>query len=887
MTLPTITRAQLEPLLERLLGNVNEPAPLVFVRGDASASPPTASVRGRPVDVMASSSPLDIRAQASKKRDRPLVVVTGCDTSTLGDDLLARGVRRKIHSVDRWHTVAQLFGAEQPTRSLAEHAALADALIDAKPVNGYPKGTTQVLDLDTALEALTHAHLGLRPESLGQLLAWGEAPAAARIVRTTSLPVMQQLEAHLARQLGPGVAMVFAAIRADLGAEVMQYALAADVIHRADAGLPDAAVHLDYALGKPNLRPDAHRDIGRAAVERVIATPADQAPVGFWLSGAEALLATWHAAHAAVRSPVLISGFNMRVSIAADVLRQWHTDVTSAELEEAAEAAIESVAQHHQQHYQPQRLERLRMASRLIRRNSVDLGPAGTLREQLNGYTVDGAWLDRARIVVSQGDADPAMAQLCNELTVWADAGRLAQGESLARITASAASQLGDGLLGVEEVLGKVVTPLAGTRPVLMVVLDGMSWPIFTDLIGRLRQQGWGQYVDADGVTGRPVVAALPTVTELSRTSLLSGILRSGSSESERRAFTAHEGLVSAGTKAYPPQLFHKSDFRKGGLDTIPHNVLEVIHNAKNTVVGIVLNNIDERLKDVANPPRGWGLDELAPLRETLDAARQAGRAVVLTSDHGHVLERQTQKRSGGGEGGERWRRISSGPVGEGELKVAGPRVVNEEHAAILPWAEKIQYGLTRNGYHGGLALAELAVPLAVLAADEIDGWVAVDTAPPEWWHPALPTVQVSPIDLVAPSSPKVARPTVIHTPSLFDPEPMVKPDPVPASTSVARAITSGPIAQIVATDFVQGQLASLRLDETLVLSILNLLNAVGGTYVYEDRIAEHAGVPQMRISRVITQLQRLLNIDGYAVIETSHGQVRFDRQLLERQLGL
>jgi hypothetical protein len=80
-----------------------------------------------------------------------------------------------------------------------------------------------------------------------------------------------------------------------------------------------------------------------------------------------------------------------------------------------------------------------------------------------------------------------------------------------------------------------------------------------------------------------------------------------------------------------------------------------VIHNEKTRVVGIVLNNIDERLKDVVQPPTGWGLDELAPLRDVLDAARQAGRAVVLTSDHGHVLERQTEKRPSGG-GGERWR---------------------------------------------------------------------------------------------------------------------------------------------------------------------------------------------------------------------------------------
>ena len=45
--------------------------------------------------------------------------------------------------------------------------------------------------------------------------------------------------------------------------------------------------------------------------------------------------------------------------------------------------------------------------------------------------------------------------------------------------------------------------------------------------------------------------------------------------------------------------------------------------------------------------------------------------------------------------------------------------------------------------------------------------------------------------------------------------------------------------------------------------------------------------MPRVRIGRTINQLKRLVNIDGYAVIETSNGQVRFDRKLLERQLGL
>ncbi len=320
VSLPTISRAQLEPLLARILGNgaTSDPAPLVIVRGNPTATPPTATIGTRPVDVVASASPLDIRARAIKPREQPLVIITSCDAGTLGDDLVARTWHRKVYTVDRWNTVAQLFGAERVTRSLAANSALADALIEGTPVNGYPKVTTQILDLDTALDALANVYLGARPETLSQLIAWGETPDAPRIVRTTSPDVLSALEAHFEQSLGPGVAVVFAAIRSDHGAELMHYALAADVTHRPDANAGNAVFRLELALGDPDLGADAYRDLGRAAVDRVRATSPDAAPVGYWLSGADQLLAEWGAERAAIRSDVLPSGFTQRIAAAAE-----------------------------------------------------------------------------------------------------------------------------------------------------------------------------------------------------------------------------------------------------------------------------------------------------------------------------------------------------------------------------------------------------------------------------------------------------------------------------------------------------------------------------------------------------------------------------------------
>ncbi len=346
-----------------------------------------------------------------------------------------------------------------------------------------------------------------------------------------------------------------------------------------------------------------------------------------------------------------------------------------------------------------------------------------------------------------------------------------------------------------------------------------------------------------------------------------------------------HAALMASSRAGYPPLLFHKVDLRAGGLDTLPHETIDAVHDERTHVVGVVLNNIDERLKDVAPPPAGWGLPELAPLGDLLDAARRSGRAVIVTSDHGHILDRGAEQRPGG-QGGERWRSTSSGPAGEGELAVSGPRVVTDDHTAILPYLEQLRYGPRRNGYRGGLTLAEVAVPLAVLASDDIDGWTPTDTKAPSWWHPEPVFEPPEPEPGPPPPAPRAVAPT---TPTLFDPVEAAVPviEEAPVGEQPTTAAVTGAISRILATEDVLQSATMLRLDHGHVAAVLTRLDAAGGTPVHEDRLADVAGIPRARIGRFVMQLQRLVNIDGYGIIEAVSGEVRFDRSLLERQLGL
>lgn len=877
LSLHTITSKQLGPLLERVLNKSEVDAPLVLVRGNPEHAPTSVSVPGRDVELLASSSPLEIRARVVRTRTRPLAVVTDCDTALLGEDLVARAVSRKVYSVDRWEIVNQLFAAEGVTRTLSKHSEIADALIERSPDKGYIPATTKILDLDFALDALSFAVFEVRAETLEELLIWAETPDAARAVHNIDASVLGLLEGHLTSRLGPGAEFAFVTLRAGLAVDLnaialTAVALTAGVIHDdADSDLK-AAVRLEVRLGDPGLSGDAYRALAAVAVERVKRPATDRASIARWLIDADKLLVSFGAEEQAWRSDVLPSGFTQRLVRAAEAIERWRLQPENCQNVTFVAEALTSAQDHLSTRDTPQRVERLAMAARMVRKMKQARELPTTLAGAIDGYTGDGAWFDRARLLVSQGDPEPIVRSLCESLTTQADKFIDRDAEAIAVQLAVAAHHPQGEVIGVESVLGQVAAPIAKHRPVLVLVLDGMAWPSFLEVVDAISGQGWQPQQHADIPSAVAAVATLPTVTEFSRTSLLCGVLRSGDQGNETRAFAALPELLEVSTKGRPPRLFHKKDLRSDGQDAIPNELLETLRDQRNKVVGLVINNIDERLKDVAAPPSGWGLDELAPLREVLDEARIAGRAVVITADHGHVLERGSEHRVGGG--GERWRALDTGPVGGGEIKVNGPRVLTPEGAAVLPWKEKLRYGPLRNGYHGGITAAELIVPVVVFSTETSDDWEPLVIAPPDWWYPALPADGQRPTPASPPAKAKKASPNDL---TLFEPD--------TASVNEVATVTES-IARIMASDHVSGQLAKLRLDAVQVSEILRLLDGAG-TAMGEQRVADHVGIPRMRMGRLVGQLQRLLNIDGYTVIESGNSEIRFHRELLEVQLGL
>lgn len=163
----------------------------------------------------------------------------------------------------------------------------------------------------------------------------------------------------------------------------------------------------------------------------------------------------------------------------------------------------------------------------------------------------------------------------------------------------------------------------------------------------------------------------------------------------------------------------------------------EAVQDTSVGVVAAVLNAVDNSLTG-GDPGRTmWTVDAVRHLPQLLERARAAGRVVVLISDHGHVVDQATEGelRSASG-GGSRWRPYD-GTVADDEVRLRGRRVVLGNGDVVAAVKETLRYRARSEGYHGGAALAEMAIPFVVLArrGETVAARQPAEDLTPEWWE--------------------------------------------------------------------------------------------------------------------------------------------------------
>jgi len=542
------------------------------------------------------------------------------------------------------------------------------------------------------------------------------------------------------------------------------------------------------------------------------------------------------------------------------------------------EPAIQSVTDHAQAAVLRGRYDAALMATRLARWLAAPApAPAATLAEAIDRYTHDTAFADRARRHLLRGDQAPVLSAAYGALARQARARREAESQRFAGLLQAwlKAPPQDDPTLTVEAVLDRVVAPLARQRPVLLLVLDGLSLPVFVELLPPLLDQGWNELWPA-GAERRPAaLAALPTITAVSRASLLTGRPVRGAQPLEKTAFAGHAGLRVAYKTRKAPRLWHKGDLTGPDGPGLAADLRATLADPADRVVGVVYNAIDDHLAGSDQLHQTWAPDVLPPLPALLHEARAAGRVVILTADHGHVLDEATVLRAQDGDGGDRWRPADA-PPGDGEVLLQGARVLAPDGSdrVVAAWSEAVRHAGKKTGYHGGAAPQEAIVPACVLSpvAEDLDGWHLAPPVEPGWWHGGEPAP--------APRrpAPRPPRPRDDRQPGLFDaPRPATPP--------------AGWIDRLLAsrTYDVQRRMAGARsVGDEQVRALLAALAERDGLWPFAA-LAQRLGDPPFRLNGRLAQVRRLLNVDGYPVltVDDPANTVTLNRDLLEVQFGL
>ncbi|MGW0436768.1 BREX-2 system phosphatase PglZ [Micromonospora sp. NPDC003197] len=871
--------------------------PVMVVRAEPAwpYEPVFALPDGRTVRVVPCLSPLAIWEHLVAERDdEVLVLLTDLPECQLGSGIRSRVFRQRLIPVQPWDLVMDAFGVQSPDTALEAESWASEALLDAMPPTGWPKLTAAILTRDVAMRHLAAVRLGLDrfgggPEGLdvAMLLWWSSEPAAVEAFRQLRFAERDGLSRWLVEQLGNPAQALLALVAAGHGPDALPLGLVCAEVWGPRAPDARAQGRIDQYFGDLDRDDDTIRGFAGAAVQVVTAMLAvSDRELAVRRQGhaildrAEELLIQFGAKGSGVHSAILRSGFTHRLGVAAEAMLEAVRSTVTPELE----SAVGSLAAHLLADAESERVRQVRMALRLLRWLDTAVDLPVSVADGVDRQIAEWSWVDVALNHVWAGEeVHPTLQAALREIYHRAAQRRRDLDAAFARrlgawATAGPASD-GD-LLTVENLLPRIVEPLVrANHPTLLVLLDGMSAAVAVELADQLSQH-WVEY-DPRGVgrsRRRGVVAALPTLTSVSRTSLFAGTLRSGTQETERQIFA--KGRWGSGAR-----IFHKGPSRGGAGEVFSGELADAIATPEH-LVAVVINAVDDSLAYGRDGDEaGWQLDDVGFLRNLLNLARSAGRAVIITSDHGHVLER----------GGEQLRatdalsarhRTGEGVVRAGEIELTGPRVVAADHRIVALWDPQLRYRPSRAGYHGGASLAEVTIPLLAFLMPNVEnaptGWTAIEVRHPDWWQATKSASAAVPL----PPVPKPRRKApVVAGEALFD-----VPGDEPPLTAEPPVGDRDLVTLLLETELFKAQRGLLPRPvspQKIGAALRALLDANGvlPTAVLADR----AGEAPARAGGFVNTLQRIFNVDNYPVLTAiDNGRnARLDARLLREQFKL
>ena len=897
----SLSTPQIAAQLDRVLSS-DPTAAAVAIRANARQPwPESLTQRGRQFALRWCESSLAIREALCDNEQHDaatagLVVITPLATHEVAEDIAARLARGRVYQPEGWDIVRQLFQAKETDARLGRFAWMPQALIDGAAQGQYSPVANGFLDLETAWREVLQRFLGLksaRPDAVA-LLQWCTQSGSDAALKLLPVATRTDLTKWLGEAAGTASAMVLACVDAGRTADALPLGLVCGVVYapagEGQAALGQAAIRLERYVG------DKHVGIGEGrawaqAAEQAVRTTGTDAMRGS-LDRADTLLNELRVAEFAHLSDLLPSSLDQRMRAFASGLSAHVTAPSDAQLARVEQMA-DGVLKHALAAQQQQRMDRVEMARRLARWLMLPAPSAATVASAVGWQADEGAFVDWARFRLLGGDELAELDHAYDAMRAAAIARRNAFDQPFAQALLQWNAQTPGAdarVVPVESVLDRVLGPIAASQPLLLLVMDGLSTSIYRKLFMRINNLGWVEMVPADAEHPLIGVAALPTVTEVSRTSLLCGRLALGTAANEKTGFASHPALLAHSRSEVPPRLFHKGDLADS--TNLSQEVRATIANPQQKVVGVVYNAVDDHLSGPDQLHQRWALEDLRLLLPLLREAREARRVVVITADHGHLLEDGTTQVSGASAPdkiSDRWRpgRDARAPH---EVAYSGGRVVTADNSksVVCLWGESTRYAGRKNGYHGGVSPQEVTVPMSVIVplGMNLVGWQLAPPAQPEWWElphlapvsaPALaPAPAARPAGRKAPAAP-------VAQPSLFEPH-----ETPAAHLAAAAAPVDDWISDLLASAIYASQrqlAAQVALPDDRMRLLLTSLSERGGK-LSRAALAQRLSLPEVRLGGLLSAVRRMLNVDQATVltVDETAGTIELNKALLQQQ---
>lgn len=927
MNAPELSRRDLEKQVRQMIAAGRKRFLLAF---HGRGPDDVLEIEGTRIRVLAVRSELDLRRRLLEvPRDEYAAFLIPWREASLPVDLQGRFARDgKIQIVGREERLYARFGVSELDDDVGS-SALAAYLLTHHCEEPFPiVGGRLTMDSlwTTYLARVWNLDAG-GELALDALLGWaavdGRGPLfVATIKERNAEPVRTALIDHLCQKLGPIAGIVWEAWEAGRGAATLEFALVLGALNQSERAMVWSVMTAEQVFGKP-IDATVLKRLGETAdaALRFLARPARGEPSvvrAFVLAADQRAMSSVIAADVGGSSR-LPSAWRARL----DELGRALSAVAEAPSAGSVRAAVDASREvwHHDMARDPDQVPvlrraemALRLASWLAVRSDRELPPStteyGDVENLAAWYASEGGYLDHARRF-ARGAREGAFAEGVQAVVSVVDDIRLELDRRFARGLPAwhRAGRRATQVVPIDQAVQRIASSFLegdAQRRLLVVLMDGMAWSQAIELLTSMgnRASVWGPLAwhgmakHRVGEGAHPAVLTnFPTVTEVSRSAFFGGkpippgAATNASQDTEK--WKANRDVQKHVSGNAVPQLRLRGDGQTKDGSASP-DALELVLDPSQRIVAVVINAIDMSLKADRAHEIEWKLDNVKALRDLLDKAMEAGRAVLLCSDHGHVPSDRMESTGVPMREGARWRvwQNAADPLADYEVGLAAGDGV---------WAPRGAYGIamiaddahrygggTGSGEHGGASLAEVVAPCVLIGCADVPaavddaGQAVRPTSAPSWWFFDVGEVAAT---AVAPDDSrkkprKSTKKATAEQPQQFLPT-FVPTAPVVVAIPV---VTESPLA-ISDLFIARAGDAKTRQQALRAVEFLRVRKGVASSAAFAAELGEFAA----RVQGVVAKLQEILNVDGYQVLryDRQHQQVHLDFEKLAQQFEL